>query len=179
VVLIRVIALLMLSACIKATPPVQVKVTADVATTITLATVDEARSDAVPKALTEALHSGLAAHNLRPSAVSAPADFDTRRTTAHRLTWLTANAGTAPHVLLVETTAIRYGEISGRYRWAVDVTLSMAPIGDAEAATTARFSVPVHLQHAHQGATEALEAASLGIARRTRRLVNDYLGGAR
>jgi len=178
VVLIRTLALLLLAGCLKAKPPVVARVSAEVATTVTLATIDQARSDGVSEALIEAIGTGLVSHNLSLLSVDAPTDFDTRRTTAHRLDWLVANASTAPHVLLVETRAVRYGTVSGRYRWAVDVTLSMAPVSAAQPATTETFSVPVHLQHAHQGATAALEAATPAITRRTRRLVDDYLGGA-
>ncbi len=178
-VLIRYIALLSLVACMKVKPPVQARVAAEVATTVNLATVDRARARLVPPAMTQALSTALAAHNLQPVSLDAPASFETRRTTAHRLQWLAEQASTSPHLLLVETTAIRYGEIQGRYRWAVDVTLTMAPQSAQDSPTEAHFSVPVYLQHAHHDAQQALRAAAPSIARHTRRLVNDYLGGAR
>jgi hypothetical protein len=179
VVLIRLIGILLgLSACVKVRPPAVAPAKTELAAVFNLSTID-AVSVLVPSSIVDAIGVGLGEHNLVLVALATPSGFVDRRATGHRFQWLQQNAGTASHVLLVQANAVRLGEVGGRYRWVVDVHLEIGSTVPTHPSTIASFSVPVHLQHAHQGAEDALQAASLGIVRRAHRLVNDYLGGTR
>ena len=159
-VLIRLIGILLgLSACVKVRPPALAPAKTELAAVFNLSTTD-AVNVLVPSHVVDAIGVGLGEHNLVLVALATPSGFANRRTTGHRFQWLQQNAGTASHVLLVQANAVRLGEVGGRYRWVVDVHLEIGSTAPEHPSTTASFSVPVHLQHAHQGAEDAMRKTS-------------------
>jgi hypothetical protein len=62
--------------------------------------------------------------------------------------------------------------MAGRYRWTVDVTLSLGGLGDA---ASHEFAVPVALVYDHQREVAAADAAAPAIARELRRALDEAL----
>ena len=177
-VLVRAMSLLLLAGCIKSRPPVMAPSSVDVAATVSLKTADSAHGAAVPEGMTATLRDVLSVRRLNLRPVTAPPDFSGRTSTPHRLTWLAAHNEASPLLLLIELSARRYDNLGGRYRWVVDVQLTLAPQSDPARAQTDRFTVPVHLSHAHEDATDAAQASLPTIRRRLARAVDGYLAGA-
>jgi len=177
-VLVRQMAVLLLAGCIKARPPVQAPSSADVASTVSLGTIDTAHGAAVPKGLTDLLREVLSARRLNLQSVAAPDDFSRRLGTDHRLRWLADHNGGAPLLLLLELSAHRYDNLGGRFRWVVEVQLSIAPQSKPAATQTTRFAVPVHLQHAHGDASDAVAASLPTLRRRLSAALDSHLSGA-
>jgi len=176
-VLVRTLLALALVGCVKSTAPIQAPSPGQVATTISLATMQSAHGEALPEELSGVLQDALKARNLELKLVQAPGSFAQRHLTAHRLAWLVDHSDGAPMALMLELNARRYDNLGGRYRWVVDVTLTLAPTGQPTAAQTKRFSVPVHLRHAHQGATEAAAASLPLLRRRLEAALNSFMAG--
>lgn len=138
-----------------------------------LASVEDAKIADAPERLDAAMLGALKAHNLAPSLVSPDryvTTFQKSRDTARRLDALALPG----NVLLVETEVAYYSLLSGRYRWTVDVTLTLSPAG-----LTDTFEVPVFLEFQHEREAEALAAATPVITRHVDDLVDDWLSGAK
>lgn len=164
---------LWLLGCVARHAPVQASSPTPIEVAPVLAGVEDAAVADAPDRLDDALLVTLAAHNLTPSLVAPDRYVDafaTRRDTARRLEHL-APAG---NLLLVETEAAYYSILSGRYRWTVEVTLTLAPAG-----LTEQFEVPVFLEFQHQREADALAAATPVIARHVGDLVDAWLAGDR
>ena len=177
-VLVRVFWAVLLAGCIKAGPPVQAPSSVDVLTTVTLGTVDKAHGQALPTDLPNMLRDVLSARRLNLQQVAAPSDFNQRQSTAHRMAWLTSNNGSAPILLLIELQARRYDTMGGRFRWVVEVDMTLAAQSDPSAAQTSEFSVPVHLRYAHNDATDAVAASLPTIRRHLAAAIDSHLSGA-
>ncbi len=177
-VLIRAIFLAALAGCIKDKPPVVAPSSVDVASTITLSTADTAHGVELPAEMSQTIKAVLNNHRLNHRKVPAPAEFGARRSTDQRLTWLATNNDASSILLLLELSARRYDNIGGRYRWVVDVQLSLAPQSNLDRVQIDQFSVPVHLRHAHEDATDAARASLPTIERRLTRALDGYLAGA-
>jgi len=112
--------------------------------------------------------------NLQPKVIEAQtlADpFAQRQTAAHRLEYLTDQGS----VLLIAAEAEYYAPINGRFRWTVSVQINLSSSGDTP--TESVFSVPVFLEHQHQGESDALAAAGPVIERHVGYLLDTWLGG--
>ncbi len=177
-VLVRTLIWLALAGCVKTGSPVQAPSSVDVATTITLGTLDQPHGEALPSELARRLTAVLSARRLNLRPVDAPSDFLKRRETAHRLAWLAANNESAPLLVLMELNARRYGNLGGRFRWVVGVKLSITHESNPAGAQTITFSVPVHLGHAHSDATDATRASIPTIERRLAAALDSYLAGS-
>lgn len=141
---------------------------------------DERAVDPLPKELVARLDAVLQERNLPPHAIADAAvtqAFAGRRTTPQRLAWLAERADGAPLLLLVETEVAFYSQLEGRYRWTVEVHLTIASTSDPGASVTRSFEVPVFLQFHHEREPEALDAAAPVIERRLASLVDAWLGG--
>jgi hypothetical protein len=130
----------------------------------------------VAPAFAQAISATLVAHNLPPQPISAEA-IARPSTTAHRLSWMTAQAGQAPLLCLVEAEVAYHTELAGRYRWTVDLSISLAPAGHPNEALIERFEVPVFLQYRHEGPAAALDASSPVVAARLSELLNRWVSG--
>jgi glycosidase len=131
-----------------------------------------------PDDLAAALLAVLEQRNLVPQVVPAQAvgeTFGRLRDSRRRLEWLAARPGRAELLLLVETRAVFYSQLSGRYRWTVYTKLSLAPSDDLAGVRSQRFDLPAVLRYDHQRAPAALAAAADGIARRLGRLVDELV----
>lgn len=177
----RVLSLLLLFACgPKAGAPV-VAAKATPTTVVGVLGTDAAVAvSALPEPVQTRLTALLVERNLTPVVV--PEDewstaFASRRNTPQRLGWLDDRAEDTELLLLVESEVSFYSQLSGRYRWTVEVTATLAPAADPAQGVTEVYQVPVFLQFHHQREAEALEEAAPVIARKVALLVDGYLGG--
>lgn len=158
--------------CVARHEPVRADTPTPIDVVPVLAGVDDPAVTDAPERLDEALVQTLSAHNLQPTLV--PADrwtqaFVTTRDTPRRVEHLAPKG----NLLLVETEAAYFSQLNGRYRWTVDVTLTLVPAGLSDT-----FEVPVFLEFQHEREEQALAAATPVIARHVGDLVDDWLAGA-
>ncbi len=163
--------------CIPPRVPVQTQQPTDVAMVLTLADVAKTTSAEIPESVTHTLIRRLSTHNLRTAVIAPPAVFANHRSTNARILWLLEDQEQAPIVMLVEVTTRSYGQLSGLYRWIVDVDTTLVSRADPDAHVTRHVTVPVHLQHIHHGAREALDAATPVVLRHVDRLLDAHLPG--
>ncbi len=142
--------------------------------------VDAARDCgvAVPPELHQTVRRVLSARNL--GVVEVPtgdygAAFAAQRLSRTRLARLAQVAHHADLLLLVETFPRYYSQLGGRFRWTVQVRLTLArktALGDA---LSDDFTVPVFLDYPHQHERAALASAAASIGRELSSRLDDFL----
>ena len=95
---------------------------------------------AAPAELSKEILAELTARNLRPKLVPVDA-LGTRRTTGQRLAALSAAAGEAELLVLVETDASFYSALNGRYRWTVGSRMTMARRGQLSRSVHQHYAI--------------------------------------
>lgn len=101
-------------------------------------------------------------------------EFSRLRDSRARREALARLAPGAPYLLFVETQASFYSQLAGRYKWDVEVRLSLWRRGSAESLTEDRFEVPAFLLYAHQKEQAALAEVTSPLARRVADLVDSF-----
>lgn len=165
--------------CIKQPEVVRSPEPADVAVAVVLDQLDEREVAGGGDALLAEIDAALTARGLTPSPVSEAslADaFSASRATDRRVAWLAENQQD-PMLLLVEASPDFISQLGGRFRWTVDVTVTVAPRSDVDAGISRQFDVPVFLSFYHEQAPEALEAAAPVIGQRLGGALDEFLGG--
>jgi hypothetical protein len=171
--------LLLLSACApKASAPVASATGQGIAVLALHDHLNDDGVEAAPAALTAALDAVARQYGLQVTPVSSVVGLDDRRTAAHRLEWLVAQAQGTDLLLLVQTQPRFYSQLGGQYRWTVQVEATVARASDPAQGETIQFDVPVFLTYDHEREADALSAAAPAIARRTGALLDAWLGGA-
>ena len=165
---LAMLACVVLGACLASTPPAKLSEPTRIAVELRLEGPDGSAVEAGPQ-LREQLTGELLRRNLVTMPLSL--DLEQQRTTSRRLEVVAADpaADGAPWVLLVEARARFFSQLSGRYRWEVEVRSTLAPrtaLADAQASDLA---VAAFLQYEHEGPGDA-------IAFVRRQLVDDVLG---
>ncbi len=97
------------------------------------------------------------------------------RTTPGRLAALAREADDEVLMVLVETRATFYSQLSGRYRWTVDARLSLAPAADPGGAFAADVQAPAFLFYDHEREDEAVAEVAGRISREVNALVDEML----
>ena len=159
-------------ACTLSSKHVPLKTSAphDIFVVSTLDKLDERRSIALPSSLQTSIEQEITGRGLSIQTLDLNDSFSSQRNTSQREK-LYPNRP----LLLIETQAQFYSQLEGRFRWTVDVQLSLR---SAENTYFSRsFSVPVFHQFHHQREEEALEAAQELILRQLRGLLDDYIRG--
>ena len=171
---------LLLVACAPTSAPLQAETPTPVSVATAAGSVESRELTAVPEALSAALLTTLESRNLQPTLVAfdtyGPA-FDKHRTTPARLRQLVETGADSPLLVLCEATPRFDTQMNGRFRWVVDVTLSVARPDQLDLATVETFDVPVFLSFHHERESEALGAAAPIVQRRLGRLLDGVLGG--
>jgi cyclomaltodextrinase len=169
------LATLTLAGCLASTPPVRLAEPATIAVRLLLEDASGQR-EGVPRDVSEALVSGLAARNLRPTVLPPEvAGAEEVRTTSARFASLRAAAPEADFTLLIEARARYFTQIAGRFRWDVDVRLALAGRGAEERPTERSFSAPAHLLFEHEREPEALSAVTRTVVEDAMTLVDAAL----
>lgn len=130
----------------------------------------------VPAGLKARVVEALAKRNLVSAEVpfeTLAADFEAARDSKLRYQKVAAAAGGAPFVLLVETKASFFSQISGRYRWTVYARLSAGKAGGDRVVD--EFNLPAMLDFDHEHEAEALSMAAPVIAERAGAVFDSFL----
>jgi len=163
-------------ACIGTASPYRASTPTPVATAITMASPEQIQDVSVPPQIATAISETLMARNLTHQPIRPTETFDAMGTTQQRMMWLAGRSGAA-NILLVESTVRPMGHIGGRYRWGVEVTITLAPGGDPARAINESFTIPITLSQVHEQEPDALTAAAPQIARRVGLLYDRYMRG--
>ena len=127
-----------------------------------------------PDAFKDQLVDLLSSRNLKPLLV--PTDefasaFEKRRATGQRMQWLSDGARSGELLLLVETRASFYSQISGQWRWTVSVKATLGEAGE-DYPLDETMEVPVFLRFGNEAETEAIDEAVGVVKRRLGRLLD-------
>ncbi len=141
----------MLSACLGTQPPLRLGTATPIAVVIQLESA-AGKGIGVPRAVVAGLEQELRARDLVPTWVDA-ASLGQARTSAERITLLSA-ASDAPWVMLVEARARFFSQLSGRYRWDVELRTSLVQRGQDPQVSD--LSVAAFLSFEHEREAEAL-----------------------
>lgn len=131
-----------------------------------------------PQALVDAVTESLDERNLKATLVGELGYDDSIAaipSTSGRLTALSRKAGDAPLVLLVETSAAFYSQLSGRYRWTVDTRLTLAPTADLARGSSVEVQDPAFLFYDHQREDEAISEVAARVGRQLGALSEEAL----
>lgn len=163
-----VLPLLSLWACIPQKPPRAAPDGTQLQLVTVLDSFDAPEVVPIPEKAAEPLQHELERRNLSvvPADAALVASFSERRTTEARRAAL---ADSATPTLLVECAPRFSAQVNGRYRWSVEVELSLAEL------PTRSLTVPVHLLYAHEDEDEAAAEAAPVVARQVGRLLDDWL----
>ncbi|MBK9645134.1 MAG: hypothetical protein IPO67_08290 [Deltaproteobacteria bacterium] len=167
--------------CLPKTAPVRASAATPTALCVVLTKVNDGTLTSAPASLNKGLEEELVARNLTPSLVeidAAAADaFRARRSTPQRVEWLVSKRADAALIVLVEAQVEYYTQMSGRFRWTVDVRVTASPASDLSQAVQSEFSVPVALQYQHEREEVALEEAGPVIERQVASVLDQLVGG--
>lgn len=177
-----VLVALLLSACLKPPQTVKLAQPAGVISAYVLTYADRPDVAPVPKELADEIESALGGRNLQPRALEARAfaePFARKRSTADRLAVLAAKAEAAgePFVMLVETTPRYYSLLSGRYRWNIDLKVTIASTANLDGAQSENYDLAAFLDFDHQDEEDALRYQASPIADRVGRVADQFLTG--
>ncbi len=164
--------------------PKHVSLQAAAGTTLTIVPAvsypDRADIDGVPEDLARALRDVAEARNLQVTMVDVGEvgeAFASRRSTLHRLDWLSENRAGDDLLLLVEIQPRYFSLLSGRYRWTVEATLSLMPRGAVEETVSARVQFPVFMEFHHEREPAVLDASAPLLERHVGFLLDEVVGG--
>lgn len=171
-------SLVLAAGCVTTPRVVRLPEKTPVAVAFVLDREHEAGVSDVPEALKRKVLEQLAARNLEPKVLpfeSYGRLFEPVRDTQRRLGRL--SSVDAPLVVLVETKAVFFSALNGRYRWMVYARLTAAKKDGSVAPLTVSIDQSAFVEYAHEKAPEALSTLSQTIAERLGALLDDYLGG--
>lgn len=179
----RAVGVLLLAACVLGAPgckkrvgPQRLPERAELATALVLDPLAAGEPAEAPLELEKRLAAALDSRNLevrrRPLAALAGQRLSKEREAA-----LGRAAPQAPFRLLVETRAVFFSQLDGRYRWTVAVRLAAARAGQPDAVVD-DFDLPAVLQYDREKEAAAVEAVADEIARRAALLLDGLLASA-
>ena len=167
----RALSLLLIASCAHQPPRAAVQITGSASICTVLVPADKEATTGGSKLLRDAISERLARHGL---SASFGCEAQTGRSTEARVQ-IAARQSKADHVVLVEAKPIFVSQVAGRYRWKVDVALTMAPRSELGKARTWSWKIPVFLLFYHQREPAALDAAVPVLKRNLDRALSEYL----
>lgn len=172
------LTVLLLGACIGTRAPERLATPTPIAVHVWLDGHDGAR-EAPPRVFLERLDALLRERNLVPIDVALTgADVAGLRTTRGRLDALLATAPEPGHALLVEVRASFFSQLSGRYRWEVDMKATLAARADVALARVETAGVAAFLQYEHEREPDALAFVTRQLASSIGELVDQFFEGS-
>ena len=173
------LALVATTACVKRAGLVRAPQKTPVAVAYVLDYEQQGEVAQVPESLKRRVDAALRERNLEPFEL--PFDgyaklFVPVRDTQRRLARL-AN-GEAPLTLLVETKAVFFSQLNGRYRWMVYTRLTVARKDGTVQPLTLAMDRAAFVDFEHQREPAAVEAVSGDIANHVGAMLDDFLGTA-
>lgn len=169
---------LLVAGCVQRSPPVKLAQPAVALGAFVLDSERPAPAVDVPRELKDATSKVLWRRNLELDPLSfekAAPLFGRVQNSQERLQQLPLLGKEAPFYVLVETRAVFFSQLGGRYRWNVYAKISVQRHGSAEAPVTAELDVPVFLSFDHERETDAVRAAAWAIAERAGALFDSFL----
>lgn len=169
---------LLASACLQSRAMVRLPEKTDVLVAYVLDDSREREVKDVPEALKKRIAARLAERNLEVREVpfdQISASFRNARATQIRLERMASLGGSEPLLLLVETSAVYFSHIEGRFRWIVDARLTAARREKIEAPMSSDVEASTIVDFIHEREKEALAAAAPTIAERTGSLFDSFL----
>jgi hypothetical protein len=162
-----VLAFLLAAGCMHQPSPLKAEAMTAVPAIALMDPLDTDSPAGLPESLLSALKAEASSRNIGLEFGTIP--FDGQRQTMQRL----GHIGERP-LLLIETKVWYQSQLEGRFRWEVEVVMSMA---GPDSTIQRDFSVPVFHQYHHQREAEALIAAQPVIIRQLGGILDDYIGG--
>ena len=163
---LRICTLLLLAGCLKQPSAVTSGAAVPVALGAVLTGVDDGVTTPAASEVMERLSAVVSARALTPRPASAS-----------RVSLLAEGAEAGGLLVLVESSARFFSQMNGRFRWTVEVKITLAPSGEPDQSVVDSFEVPVFLQFNHEGEDEALAEGLPVIERRLGALLDSYLLG--
>ncbi len=136
-------------------------------------------STAIAEEVSNALNNVLTDRNLKVTSMPFSAissDMTSVRDTDRRLQTLRASANGAEFILLTEISTEFYSPLSGRYRWDVNVILSIYDIATRNTLTD-KFTVPAVLMYSHENGDDAIQSVQSDLEKHIGSLVDAFLKG--
>ncbi len=161
----------MMLACMHAQSPKSNLEPAPVSTVVTLASPQSAEMISAPPSVQDAINTALKNEGLNIISGAKASDIQSMGTSAGRIDAV-LRAANGKLSVLIDATARPRAEMTGRYPWQIELTITVAKEGRDPLVDTSQ--IPVSLTFIHQGEADALSAASTRIARRTSLLVDRF-----
>lgn len=149
--------------CARRVPPQRLPERMTLGVVLVLDPESRGEVEEAPDALRERLAESLDSRNLEVHRAPL-STLGTRTLSGERVKALNAGAQ-SPYRLLVETRAVFFSQLDGRYRWTVGVRLTATRAADG-ASTSEEFNLPAVMQYDHQKGQAAVETVADEIARR-------------
>lgn len=177
-VLKRVALVALLASCVTRTPPVKLPSPTPVAVAYVL-DFGDTRPPVLPaEELRARVGAALGERNLTVTEVP-PSGWERTRDTPRRLEQVAALAGTAAHVLLVETRVQFYSQLSGQWRWTVTTRATLGRRDALKDAVSVDLEYPALLYYHHEREQEALAAVAKVVAYRVGVLADTFFSAPR
>lgn len=177
--LIALAALALAAGCVKSQQIVKLSEKTPIAVAFVLDDDQQGLIGEVPQALKKEVGATLAERNLDlfeiPFASYAEV-FTPVRDSQRRLARLTNSD--APLTLLVETKAIYFAQLSGRYRWTVSLKLSVARKDGSVEPLMSSTDLSTFVDFEHQKEPAVIASIASDLARRVGALLDEFLGAS-
>lgn len=173
------IAGLTVAGCVQQTPVPQYSEDVTFSVIYTHDDVMNLTSRAVKDDTAVALNSVITDRNLKINAIdfkAIEADLTAIRDSERRIQLLRNYAKGSQIILLNEISTEFYSALSGRYRWNVDVHLSIYDLITRNTLEE-KFTIPAVLMYSHENGDDAIESVQSEIQRRTGSLIDAFLKG--
>lgn len=137
-----------------------------------MAPMDGDPTSELPQRVADVLTRELKAHGL-VAEIATPSSVVAARNTERRLELALEAAPDADLVVLLEAEPVFTTQLAGRYRWQVDVDVTLAHPNGADGARTYQWDIPVFLLYHHQREAEALDEAAPMLQRKLARALDE------
>ena len=165
--------------CVSQTPTPQYADNIDFAVVYTHDDNTNLKSEPIADNVASSLNSVLTERKLKVTPVvfqSIQAQFEAIRDTERRIQAIKSQAETSQIILLAEISTEFYSPLSGRYRWDVNVNLTVYDLITHDSLSS-HFSTPAVLMYAHENGDDAIVSVESEIQRQMGSLVDKFMKG--
>lgn len=137
------------------------------------------KSEAIDDGVAAGLNSVLTSRNLKVNQVafqSVHQQLEAIRDTDRRIQAIKSQASNAQIILLAEISTEFYSPLSGRYRWDVNVNLTVYDMVTNDTLSS-KVSMPAVLMYAHENGDDAIQSVEGDIQRQIASLVDKFMKG--
>lgn len=166
-------------ACVSQTPTPQYADNLSFAVAYTHDDVNAMTSAPIEEEVRAALDQVLSKRNLKVAPIafdSIKPQLEAIRDTDRRIQALKASANGSQFILLTEISTEFYSPLSGRYRWNVNVNVTIYDMVTRNTLND-KFTVPAALMYAHENGDDAIESVQAEIERHIGSLIDRFMKG--